>query len=287
MIYILLTIGLFGVLIVIFKLFNKYGVDNLQALIFNYVTAATLGYMTSPIKISGTYIVSADWLPYAVVVGALFIVVFDLYATGTQKVGIAITTVANKMSLVIPVAVALVIYPNSNFTIKTFIAFILALLGIYLSSTQNGKISFDKKYIWLIVFVFVGQGIADSVFNFAQQTAIEEGEAPAFFFVLFVVAALFGVGIVVLRSLKEQRFNFVLKNVLAGILLGIPNYGSLISFFKALEYSGFHPSKVFPIVSTGVVILSAVLGVVFYREKLSRSNWVGILCAVLAIVLIA
>lgn len=286
MINILITVLLFNVLIIIFKLFNKYKIDNLQALIANYITAGSLGVLSSTKTISIDYIFNAEWLYFAMIVGAMFIIVFNLYATGTQKVGIAITTVANKMSLVIPVAIALVLYPDSNVTVWTFIAFVLALLGIYLSSTKNGKLSFDKKYLWLIILVFVGQGVADAVFNYAQKTAIGEGESPAFFSILFLMAAFCGILMLIAKSFKE-KITFSYKNVIGGICLGIPNYGSLIYFFKALEDSGLHASVVFPIVSMGVVVLSAILGIVLYKETLSRSNWIGIACSIMAIALIA
>lgn len=285
MINVLITILLFNVLIIIFKFFNRFKIDNLQALIVNYLVAATIGMSSSTKTLTVDFITNADWLYHAMIVGSLFIIVFNLYAKGTQKVGIAITTVANKMSLVIPVCIALLIYPDANLTIWTILAFALAILGIYLSSTQNGKLSFDKQYVWLIVLVFVGQGIADSVFNFAQRTTIGEGESPAFFTVLFLMAAICGVGILILNSFKE-KINFSYKNILGGIALGIPNYGSLVYFFKALDTSGLHPSVVFPIVSMGVVVLSAILGIVLYKETLSRTNWIGILSSVIAIALI-
>ena len=285
MINIIITVLLFNILIIIFKLFIKYKIDNLQALIANYITAGTLGVWNSANPISIDYILNAEWLYHAMIVGFLFIIVFNLYATGTQKVGIAITTVANKMSLIIPVAIALIIYPDANVSIWTFVAFILALLGIYLSSTKNGKLIFDKQYLWLIILVFIGQGIADTVFNYAQKTSIGEGESPAFFSVLFLMAAICGVIILIGKSFKE-KISFSYKNILGGILLGIPNYGSLIYFFKALDSSGLHSSVVFPIVSMGVVILSAILGFVLYKEPLSRSNWIGIGCSILAITLI-
>lgn len=286
MINILITVVLFNLLIVIFKLFNKFNVDNLQALIVNYLTAGILGVVNSSKSISIEGVLNSDWLFHALVVGCLFIIVFNFYATGTQKVGIAVTTVANKMSLVIPVAFALIFYPDANITLYTLIAFVLAMVGIYLSSTKNGKLSFDKRYLWLIVLVFVGQGVADTVFNHAQQTSIGVGESPTFFAVLFMMAALSGGVILFIRSYRE-KLRFSLKNVLWGVLLGVPNYGTLIYFFRALDTSGLHPSVVFPIVSMGVVILSAIIGIILYKEMLSRANWIGVACSVLAIALIA
>ena len=76
---------------------------------------------------------------------------------GTQKVGISITTVANKMSLIIPVSAAIVLYEDKLTFVKV-IAFLLALVGIYLSSTKAGQLSFDKRYLWIIIIIFLGRG---------------------------------------------------------------------------------------------------------------------------------
>ena len=97
-----------------------------------------------------------------------------------------------------------------------------------------------------------------------------------------------GCGMLILfyNSFKVKT-KFAFKNVIGGIALGIPNYGSLIYFYKALDSSGLHPSVVFPIVSMGVVVISAILGIVLYKEALTRTNWIGIVFSLMAIGLIS
>ena len=112
---IIFTILLFNILIIVFKMFERYKVDNLQGLIFNYITAGGCAYLFLEQDFSLDYILHSDWLYHAMIIGTLFIVVFNFYAFGTQKVGIAITTVANKMSLVIPVCAAITVcFPIST-----------------------------------------------------------------------------------------------------------------------------------------------------------------------------
>ena len=84
-------------------MFEKYKVDNLQALIVNYLTAAGCSYLFLEQDYSLNHVLNSDWLYHSMIIGILFIIVFNFYAFGTQKVGIAITTLANKMSLIIPV----------------------------------------------------------------------------------------------------------------------------------------------------------------------------------------
>jgi len=285
MVNILLTVLTFNILIVLFKIFDKLKVDNLQALIVNYFTAGLCGIYFSDQEFSITYILNAPWFMHAAVIGVLFIVVFNFYAIGAQKVGIAITTIANKLSLFIPVGFALILYPNEDLTLVKIVGFILAVIGIYLSSTKNKKLSFDKKYIWLIILVFVGQGIGDTIFNHAQQTLVGDADKSLFFTVLFMMAGTSGILILIGKSVKKkQKIEF--KNIIGGVIFGIPNFASLIFFFNALESSGFAASQVFPIVSMGVVVVSALVGLILFKEKLTFMNWLGLGVAVLSIFMI-
>jgi len=284
MINVIYTILLFNVLIIIFKMFEKYKVDNLQALIVNYLTAAGCSYFFLEQDFSLNHVLNSEWLYHAMIIGTLFIIVFNFYAFGTQKVGIAVTTVANKMSLIIPVCAALILYPNEEFTSLKGIAFILALVGIYLSSTKAGKLSFDKKYLWLIILVFVGQGISDAIFNdFAQSfKEVLEKESYLFFMTLFIIASISGILILSGKSFKGRK-PLKLKSIFWGVIFGIPNFFSLLFFLRSLSDPNLNSSIVFPLVSMGVIVSSSFIGMLIFKEKLSRNNWIGILLSICAI----
>ena len=287
MINILYTILLFNILIIVFKMFQKYEVDNLQALIINYLTAAICSFFFIETDFTITYILQSNWLYHAIVIGALFIIVFYFFSLGIQQVGISITTVANKMSLIIPVCAALILYPTQeNLTLTKVMAFLLAFLGIYLSSTQGGRITFNKKYIWLIVLVFFGQGISDAIFNdFAQRfnnfLAIE---SYLFFMTLFLMAVISGCFIYVVKSISSG-IRLQLKSIFWGIVFGVPNFFSLVFFLKALEDPNILSSEVFPLVSMGVVISSSIIGLFVFKERITINNWIGILLSMCAIYL--
>jgi len=263
-------------------MFEKYKVDNLQGLIVNYLTAAICSYFFLEQDFSINYILRSDWIYHAIIIGVLFIVVFNFYAYGTQKVGISVATVANKMSLIIPVCAALILYPEKEaFTILKGLAFLLALVGIYLSATKGGKLTFDKKYLWIIFLVFAGQGISDSIFNdFAQRFPNEGGYL--FFMTLFFFASISGILILSVKSIKSKN-SLQLKSLFWGIVFGIPNFFSLVFFLKALNDPELASSIVFPLVSMGVIVSSSIIGMVLFKEKLSRNNWIGIFLSICAI----
>ena len=282
MINIIYTILLFNILIIVFKMFERYKVDNLQGLIVNYLTAAGCSYFFLEQDFSLNHVLNSEWIYHAMIIGTLFIIVFNFYAFGTQKIGISITTLANKISLIIPVCAALILYPEKeSFTTLKGIAFFLALVGIYLSTTKSGRLTFNNKYIWIIILVFIGQGVSDAIFNdFAQKFPNEGGYL--FFMTLFFFASISGILILSGKSIISNN-TLQLKSLFWGIIFGIPNFFSLVFFLKALNDPELSSSIVFPLVSMGVIVSSSIIGMILFKEKLSKNNWIGILLSICAI----
>ncbi len=282
MINIIYTILLFNILIIVFKMFERYKVDNLQGLIVNYLTAAGCSYFFLEQDFSLNHVLNSEWIYHAMIIGTLFIIVFNFYAFGTQKIGISITTLANKISLIIPVSAALILYPEKeSFTMLKGIAFFLALVGIYLSTTKSGRLTFNNKYIWIIILVFIGQGVSDAIFNdFAQKFPNEGGYL--FFMTLFFFASISGILILSGKSIISNN-TLQLKSLFWGIIFGIPNFFSLVFFLKALNDPELSSSIVFPLVSMGVIVSSSIIGMILFKEKLSKNNWIGILLSICAI----
>ena len=75
--------------------------------------------------------------------------------------------------------------------------------------------------------------------------------------------------------------------MLGGITLGVVNYFSLFYLIRAFQYRGMESAAVFTINNVGIVGLTTVLGLALFQEKLSRSNWTGIVLAALAIVMVS
>ena len=280
MINILYTIILFNILLIFFKLFQKYQIDNLQALTINYFTATILCYVLYKKKeeINFYNIIQQEWIYYMIILGILFILIFYLFAFSLQKIGIATTTIANKISVIIPVTIALILYPNEEITLIKIIAFILIIIGLYLCTLTN-KVHINRKFLWVIACVFLGQGFLDSLFNHVIQT-YSIGIDFYFFMILFSIATIVGFIIIVLKIIMKS-ISLKIKNIWWGILFGIINLYSMMFFVKALNE--VNSAIVFSLVSIGIVITSSLLGVLVFKEKLSKQNWIGILVSSIAI----
>ena len=76
------------------------------------------------------------------------------------------------------------------------------------------------------------------------------------------------------------------KSIFWGIILGIPNYLTLLYFIKSLKSELFSSYQVFPIVNIGVIVMCTSLSVILFQEKVSIFKWVGVGVGILAISLI-
>ena len=285
MIYIAISILLFNLLVVFFKLFEKYNVDNLQALIANYFTSGILSLLLLNENDNIVSSLNSEWFIHAIILGILFISIFNIYALGVQKIGVATTSVINKMSFIIPVIFSIVFYENELFSINIFFGVMLALIGIYLSSTNNSSFKFDNKYLWIIFIIFFGQGVVDIVLN-DSKFYIPKNENILFFLILFLSATT--TGILILFAKKQLRF-LKIKNLLWGAVFGIPNFFSIFYFLKALQSDYFIDKSylIFPLTSVGIVVTTTILGMLLYKEILTRRNLIGIVIAIVSILIIS
>lgn len=274
-------------MLILFKYFERFSVNNLQAIIVNYFTAGILALLNSRsngITIDLIEIINSSYFLPAFIIGLLFVIVFNLLAFATQKIGLAVTTVANKMAMIIPIIFGIYVF-SENIDFLKIAGFLLAFIAIYLTSTKNGKLGFDKRYLLLVILIFVGQGLADSTLSWAENKNLNSGNSTLFFASIFMISGALG-SLFLVYDISVNKAKLSLKNLLWGIMLGIPNYLTLYFFVKALNSEILQSSQVFPIINMGVIVVSAIAGIILFKERLTKSNWNGIYLAILAITFI-
>ena len=105
--------------------------------------------------------------------------------------------------------------------------------------------------------------------------------------ILFFTAASLGTMAAIIHDVRKKKNNFTLKNILAGIILGIPNYFSIYFLFKALNFYSNNSAAVFPLNNVGIVVASTLIAIVAFGEKLSIKNIIGFILAILSIILMS
>ncbi|WP_109298961.1 EamA family transporter [Aquimarina sp. AU474] len=285
MIYLILSILASSLIFVIFKLFVKYNVDTLQAIIINYVVACISGVIAYSEPIDLKNISNEGWFYGAMILGVIFISVFNLMAITTQKNGLSVAAVATKMSLAIPIIFGIIVYHESTGVLK-IIGIIIALIAVYLTSMKSAEgISINKENLIFPLLVFIGSGIIDTSLKYFETNHVAQNDVPIFSATIFGFAAIIGIVTLLYKSITGS-LKLSVKNVIAGIGLGVPNYFSIFFLIKALRYENMDSSTVFTINNVAVLLVSTIAGIVFFREKLILKNWIGIALAILSIILV-
>lgn len=283
MINILLAILCSSLLYIVFKGFSKFSVNTFQAILINYIVAFVLGSFLSETHISFTEIPKKDWFPFSLVLGFLFITVFYVIAKTTQINGLTVASVASKMSMIIPISYGILIF-KENATSIHLLGIGLALFAVfYVSIKPNQKI--NLSHFQLPILLFIGAGTIDTLINITQHKYLNNTETAQFSAITFLTAFGFGLVFTLIKSLKSKII-FSFKDFIGGISLGIPNYFSLYYLTKALQTENMESPTIFTILNIGVILLSTFVGILFFKEKMSKKNYIGILLSILALFLV-
>lgn len=218
--------------------------------------------------------------------GVLFITVFNLAAITTQKSGLSVVAVATKMSVAIPVLCGIFLYNESTGILK-ITGIILALAAVYLTSIKSKEgISIKTKNLVFPLLVFLGSGIIDTSLKYLETTYVSETDVGLFSSTIFATAGTIGILILIGQGILG-KLEISFRNILGGIALGIPNYYSIYFLVMALRSEGFDSSTIFTMNHVAIVTISTLVGIVLFREKLIRKNWIGLGLAILSIILVA
>lgn len=284
MIYLLLSISASTLIFIIFKLFNKYDINTLHAIVINYLTACLFGMWSYREPVNVDAILSSQWIYGAIILGFLFISIFNVMALTAQRNGLSVASVASKMSVIIPVIFGIYAY-NEGVGFQKILGIVLALISVYLTSVKPRGNDNITKGLWLPLLLFIGSGIIDTSIKYVETTYLPEGGIPIFSATIFAFAFIIGTSLIIVRSLK-RRFKLPFKTVVGGAVLGIVNYFSIYYLLKALNFEGLESSTLFTVNNVAIVMLSTLLGLFIFKERISKMNWIGIILAIISIVIV-
>ncbi|MGA8854633.1 MAG: EamA/RhaT family transporter [Christiangramia sp.] len=286
MIYLLLSVLSSTIIFVVFRLYQKFGINTLQAIVVNYFIACLVGFFGYIEGSDFTHVPSEKWFPGALMLGFLFIAVFNLAAITTQKSGLSVVAVATKMSVAIPVFFGIFLYNESTGILK-ILGILLAFVAVYLTSIKTKEgISIKSKNLVFPLLVFLGSGIIDTSLKFLETSYVSKTDVGLFSSTIFATAGTIGIIILIIQGfMGKLEINF--RNILGGIALGIPNYYSIYFLVMALRSEGFESSTIFTMNHVAIVTFSTLVGIILFKEKLIRKNWIGLGLAIISIILVA
>jgi drug/metabolite transporter (DMT)-like permease len=279
MVLVILAAILQASLFLLFRIFEKRRIALMPAIAVNYLVATAFGVVMAPPWLVGG--LEQLWLPSAGI-GVLFMIVFFLTGITSQRAGVAASTVASKMSVVLTVLFAVLVHQERPGMLG-WTGLIFATAGVVLASWTSGPRGARSQWL-LPTVLFIGTACVDISINAVQRGMLSLRTEAVFPTLCTAFAGSLAFAILIARrSTDALRAPAVW---IGGALLGVLNYATLYFVVKALAHGGAQASTVFPLISVGVILLGTVGSFVLFSERISRSQFAGIGLAVIALALL-
>ena len=207
--------------------------------------------------------------------GILYLVSFVLLQWNVTHNGVVIASTFQKLGVMVPIAAAVIFYGEQP-GIPQLIGYVGAL-GAIAMIHFDGESGKAHSRLPLLLLPLTG-GTAS-----ALSKVIERASLPAledhFLFYTFATALVLSLALVAKKGEHIGK-----KELLFGILVGVPNYFSASFMLRCL--TAIPAVIAFPIYSVGGIMVASVAGVVFFRERLSRRRWTALAIIMCSIVLL-
>jgi len=265
---------------VLLKIARRRNLQIDQAIAVNYVIAALLCLLVLRPQPASLLAPATPWWILALL-GVLLPTIFLAMAGAVRHAGIVLSDAAQRLSLFIPLMASFLLFNEQASASKlagiamALVALVCLLMRKRDSSAVPGE---TLKTAGLLLAVWVGYGTIDILF---KQLAKAGAAFSSSLFAAFVLA-----GIIIFLYLIIRRVNWQRRNIVAGLVLGLLNFGNIYFYIRAHQVFPDNPTLVFSAMNIGVISLGTLIGAGIFREKLSLVNALGIALAIGAIVIL-
>ncbi|MFC4815784.1 EamA family transporter [Flavobacterium sp. GCM10023249] len=281
MYYILFSIICSVLVGVLFKIARKKNLSIYQIIAWNYVFA-----LLSLVLFFKPQLKTNFGIETAFVTGSLIFllpIVFVFQAKAIKYSGIVKTDIAQRLSLFISISFSLFI-AKEVFNAYKNLGLTLAFIAIFFTFYRKQKNESDWRKNYFLLLVLFGFGIIDILFK--KVATIGELQFTELLLLVFGGAFLIAT-LIAGYYIVSKKEGFAIQNMYWGIATGLLNFGNIFFYIKAHQSLSSNPSTVFIGMNMGVILLGSLIGVAYFKEKLSPLNYVGIAFSLLSIALIA
>ncbi|HUH60641.1 MAG TPA: DMT family transporter [Candidimonas sp.] len=265
---------------VLLKIARAKNIQVEQAIAVNYVVAAALCMLVLRPSPASLLSPSTPWW-VLIALGILLPTIFLAMAGAVRHAGIVLSDTAQRLSLFIPLIAAFVLFGESvsGSKLAGIAVALVALACLLVRPRQAAGGSGETRIAALLLLaVWVGYGTIDILF---KQMAKSGAAFSSSLLVAFALA-----GALIFLHLILKRTAWTRRNIVAGIALGLLNFGNIYFYIRAHQVFPENPTLVFSAMNIGVISAGTLVGAGLFKERLSWINVLGIVLAVSAIVIL-
>ena len=277
MFYLLLAIIASSLVSIVMRLTEKKVNNNMLMFSFCYGVCTLMAYLFKPQDVK--FIYDSDMftaLIIGVITGFLYLSSYTLLKKSIEVNGVVLSTTFMKLGVIIPTIMAIIIFKEELKLIKT-VGIVLALIAIFITNFDKEN-SGNVKYMWLLVLLFFANGFGSSMANIYDKLG---NNTLKDFYLIFTYGFATILAIVLFFKNKKTIHK---EDIISGILIGLPSY--FVSRFLLMSLHEVPATIVYPAYSVGTIIVVTLVGVIFFKEKLSIKKIISIFMILVALILL-
>ncbi len=240
---------------------------------------------------------NADVLLWGVLYGVVQML-FLFFKTKAMSSGlVSITTLIGNCSLILSTFVGAFVW-QEKISVLQIIAIAVLILSFFCCTYQKSQSKSSKKWVFYCVLFFVfaaGVGIIFKVYSKLHQSGDQTGDmmitAAMVMIILLLVGRIFENRAIKVADASDTKTeetnpeklwnkNTIFIAILCGLLSCVYNRLNI-------DLSGMFESAVFyPCFNGGTCLVSAVLSVIFFKERLKPIQVIGLIIGITAVILI-
>lgn len=277
MVYLLSAIASSALVSIFMRLSERHIRNNMVMFTTNYAVCLMLSrYYMGKINLFTTEKGIETAIILGLVSGLLYLGSFVLLQKNMQYNGMMLSSVFMKLGILVPTLMAIFLF-NERPKVTQLVGVIIAVAAIILINIEKGGISRGGKRIWLLVLL-LGSGFTDSMANIYDKMGSALLKDHYLFYTFFAALLL----AFLMALIRKQKLT--IRDVIFGILIGVPNYFSARFLLLAL---GNLPAVItYPVYSVGTIIVISLAGVVLFRERMSNQKITALGLILAALVLL-
>lgn len=249
-------------------------------------TFSTIGVLTACLfftiraLIGGNLRFDLEMLPFAFLFAAGYCAASLFNMLAIQTGSLSLTSLVLSYSLIIPTVYGL-IFDGDKAGVTLFLGLGFLAFSIALINTKKGDTKITGKWVLFAFLSFVGNGTCSTVQT--EQTEIFAGKYDdSFMVVALIIVLAFNAAMMLLKERGEAKS--LLKQGLpmmigAGAANGVVNMLTMV-----VSAAGVSKSLMFPLISAGGIVLTWIISLFFYKEKLTLKQNIGMVLGVISIV---
>ncbi|MEP7197228.1 MAG: EamA family transporter [Saprospiraceae bacterium] len=262
----------------VFKYLKKLPLNLSHVVLVNYFICSILGII---IKKDELFHQESDNYFFSMILGLLFILGFNFFGRSIVQYGVGMATIVQKLSVIITIFFAL--YLGEKLQFIQSIGICLAFSAIYLLFFKNESKKFQLgSNAYILLASFGVSSLIEMCFLYHSKLQENSKIAMSLTCLIFIFAFTFGL---ISHFVQKERKSINRMEFIYGIILGIPNFFSILFLYKSL-CSGINGSLFFPLLNISIILISGLIGFIYFKEKITNRQLIGYVIAVVAILFI-